>query len=242
MEILLIILFSSLFIILFSNRSFVQILKDYAKKEYDEYINHEFVNRIADGTLPVESFKYYLRQDYIYLTHYARVHAICGFKLDNLRKIADEANIINIIRTETQLHIKYCESWGISLEELERTKEASANMAYTRFCIEKGLAGDILDLKVALFACLIGYGEIANRIVNDPKTKKENNPFYKWAENYAADLYQKSITTGIAELEELAKEYIKPGDTKRINEICETFRQATRLEVGFFDMGLKQLE
>jgi len=45
-------------------------------------------------------------------------------------------------------------------------------MAYTRFCIEKGLSGDILDLKVALFACLIGYGEIGVRIVNDPNTKR----------------------------------------------------------------------
>jgi len=224
------------------NRTFVETLKDYAKKEYSDYVNHEFVNRIADGTLPVESFRHFLCQDYIYLTHYARVHAVCGFKLNNLREIAEEADIINIIRTETQLHIKYCESWGISLEELERTKEASANMAYTRFCIEKGISGDILDLKVALFACLIGYGEIGNRIVNDPNTKRENNPYYKWAENYAADLYQKSVTTGIAELEKLAKEYIRPGDTKRIKDLCEIFRQASRLEANFFEMGLRQLE
>jgi thiaminase II len=223
------------------NRTFVQTLKDYAKKEYDDYVNHEFVKRIADGTLPVESFKHFLCQDYIYLTHYARVHAVCGFKLNNLREIAEEADIISIIRTETQLHIKYCESWGISLEELERTKEASANMAYTRFCIEKGLSGDILDLKVALFACLIGYGEIGVRIVNDPNTKRENNPYYKWAENYAADLYQKSVTTGIAEIEKLAKEYIRPGDTKRIKELCEIFRQASRLEANFFEMGLRQI-
>jgi len=224
------------------NRSFVDVLKDYAKKEYDEYTHHEFVNRIADGTLPIASFRHFLCQDYIYLTHYARVHAICGFKLNNLQDIAAEADIINIIRTETSLHIKYCESWGITLDELERTKEASANMAYTRFCIEKGLSGDILDLKVALFACLIGYGEIGLRIVNDPNTKRENNPYYKWAENYAAELYQNSVTVGIAELEKLAKDNIKPGDTKRINELCEIFRQGCRLEVNFFDMGLHQLE
>jgi len=224
------------------NRSFVQVLKDYAKKEYSDYTYHEFVQRLADGTLPVESFRHFLRQDYIYLTHYARVHAICGFKLNNLKKIAEEADIIGIIRKETSLHIKYCESWGISLEELEKTKEASANMAYTRFCIERGLSGDILDLKVALFACLIGYGEIGVRLVNDPNTKRENNPYYKWIENYAADLYQSSVTTGIAELEELAKEYIKPGDTRRITELCEVFRQACRLEANFFEMGLRQLE
>jgi len=46
----------------------------------------------------------------------------------------------------------------------------------------------------------------------------------------------------LAELEKLAKEYIRPGDTKRIKELCEVFRQASRLEANFFDMGLHRLE
>lgn len=34
---------------------------------WDQFINHPFVLAMGDGTLPVESFKGYLIQDYLYL-------------------------------------------------------------------------------------------------------------------------------------------------------------------------------
>lgn len=34
---------------------------------WDEFINHPFVLAMGDGTLPLESFKQYLIQDYLYL-------------------------------------------------------------------------------------------------------------------------------------------------------------------------------
>jgi thiaminase len=32
-----------------------------------DYTEHDFVVRMGDGTLPVENFKYYLIQDYLFL-------------------------------------------------------------------------------------------------------------------------------------------------------------------------------
>lgn len=34
---------------------------------WHEYTHHEFVERMGDGTLPPETFKYYMIQDYLYL-------------------------------------------------------------------------------------------------------------------------------------------------------------------------------
>ena len=48
--------------------------------------------------------------------------------------------------------------------ELENEPEASQTVAYTRFVLEEGLRGDILDLKVALSPCVIGYGEIGRKL------------------------------------------------------------------------------
>lgn len=45
-----------------------------------DFIDHPFVRGIADGTLPVESFTYYLKQDYLYLQHYARAASLAAFK------------------------------------------------------------------------------------------------------------------------------------------------------------------
>jgi thiaminase len=34
---------------------------------WDRFVNHPFVSAMGDGTLPIESFKGYLIQDYLYL-------------------------------------------------------------------------------------------------------------------------------------------------------------------------------
>ena len=52
----------------FSGR-FVEYLLDRpdVKDIWRQYTEHDFVNKMADGTLPIEQFKYYLIQDYLYL-------------------------------------------------------------------------------------------------------------------------------------------------------------------------------
>jgi len=34
---------------------------------WHDYTHHEFVNRMGDGTLPHETFRHYMIQDYLYL-------------------------------------------------------------------------------------------------------------------------------------------------------------------------------
>ena len=43
---------------------------------------------MGDGSLPRETFKYYMIQDYMYLVHFARAHALAGFKAKNMEDVA----------------------------------------------------------------------------------------------------------------------------------------------------------
>ncbi len=52
------------------------------------YINHPFVLGLGNGKLPLESFKKYLIQDYLYLVHFARANALASYKAKNIRDIA----------------------------------------------------------------------------------------------------------------------------------------------------------
>lgn len=47
------------------------------KEPWRQHTQHEFVNRIADGSLPVERFKHYLIQDYLYLVRIRKMENIC---------------------------------------------------------------------------------------------------------------------------------------------------------------------
>lgn len=40
------------------------------KPYWDTYVNHDFVRQIADGTLPLKKFQFFIEQDYSYLVDY----------------------------------------------------------------------------------------------------------------------------------------------------------------------------
>lgn len=55
---------------LYNNRGgFIQYLldRDDIQKPWKAYTEHEFVQKMGDGSLPVENYKYYLIQDYLFL-------------------------------------------------------------------------------------------------------------------------------------------------------------------------------
>lgn len=72
----------------------------------------------------------------------------------------------------------FCAKYGISKEDVETAKESVFNSAYTRYVLEKGVSGDLLDLKAAMAPCLFGYAAIGVKLFNDPNTKRGNIIFY----------------------------------------------------------------
>jgi len=211
-------------------------LRSACTAEWSEYCNHEFVQRIGDATLPEQSFRHYLEQDYLFLIHFSRAWALAVYKADTLAEMRAAASSLNsMINHEMKLHVKYCAGWGITEQEMELKKEARANMAYTRYVLERGLAGDVLDLHVALAPCIIGYAVIGKNLVNDPKTKLKGNPYKDWIEAYSAEAYQDVAKAAVLNLDKLSTLRMGAG---RFEGLVKTFRQATSLETGFWDMGL----
>ena len=47
-----------------------------------------------------------------------------------------------LLDEEIKLHIAFCNSEGISTNELEKTNEMHQNLAYTRFVLDAGFSGD----------------------------------------------------------------------------------------------------
>ncbi|KAI8966764.1 Phosphomethylpyrimidine kinase-domain-containing protein [Daldinia sp. FL1419] len=199
---------------------------------WDQYINHPFVLGLGNGTLPLESFKGYLIQDYLYLVHFARANALASYKSKNMEDIAAGAKIVSHIHTEMKLHLDYCQEFGISKEEIEATEEQQACTAYTRYVLDIGQSEDWLGLQVALAPCLFGYGAIAKQLHGDPRTKTEGNTYWKWILNYVAEDYLEAVRTGSALME---KNAVLQSPT-RIEELVKIFIHATRMEIGFWEM------
>ena len=221
--------------------SFVASLRDSCAEDWQAYIGHEFVRRLGDGSLPEACFRHYLAQDYVFLTHFARAYALAAFKSEDLADMRQAAATLDALTNEEMaLHVSYCAGWGLTEADLAALPEDPANMAYTRFVLERGLAGDLLDLLVALAPCVVGYGEIGLRLANDPATKRDGNPYAKWIETYSGEDYQAVARGAVSQLDRVAAARIGADATAsgRWRSLTTAFGMATRLEAGFWDMGM----
>jgi len=108
-------------------------------------------------------------------------------------------------------------------------------IAYTRFVLDRGLAGDRLDLEVALAPCIIGYAVIAAERIGDPGTRLEGNRYREWLEMYAGSDYQSLAGEAETALDE---QFARRGGEGRFRSLAAGFATAARLEADFWQMGL----
>ena len=199
------------------------------------YMHHPFLKALALGTLPMDGFRHYLIQDYLYLIQYARGYALGAYKGETLAEIRAASKIMaTILDVEMPLHIAYCAGWGLTEEAMAAAPEDLRMIAYSRFFLERGLAGDKLDLDVALAPCIVGYAEIAQWMLADPATVLAGNPYAPWIEAYAAPAYHEAVATAIETLEALGQ---RRGAEARYPSLLKTFRTATLLEADFWGIG-----
>jgi thiaminase/transcriptional activator TenA len=159
-------------------------LRDAAAEIWDAAQTHPFVTGIGDGTLPPERFRFYVRQDYLFLIDYGRLLALgCARapRLDLMERFAELTH--STLLTEMELHRTYAAEWGISREELERERPHPATNAYTDFLLRTAALGDYAELVAALLPCMWGYSEVGQRLARS--SRPTDARYAQWIEMYA---------------------------------------------------------
>lgn len=212
-------------------------LKADAPKAWDAYVSHEFVKQLGDGGLPLDAFRHYLVQDYLFLIQFSRAYALAVYKSPTVDDMELSLAGLNGIFSEMELHLELCEGWGLSRKDIQAAPEMTQTMAYTRFVLEAGMAGDLLDLQAALAPCVLGYAEIGAKLAEQNTGKLEGNPYRRWIEEYSGEGYQ-SLAKGFSKwMDQTAKVYLTEA---RYDRLRSTFEKASRLEADFWQMGLER--
>jgi thiaminase/transcriptional activator TenA len=217
------------------NHGLFGTLRAMAGAEWTGYVNHPFVQQLAVGSLPEPCFRRFLTQDYLFLIHYARAYALLAFKGQTLGDIRAANATLQAIVDELPVHVKYCTAWGLTEERMEIEPEAAETMTYTRYVLDIGHSGDVLDLMAALMPCVAGYGEIGQIMLADKDTVLDGNPYGDWIRNYEGDAYLESVQYAINAFDDVGK---RRGGEARLEQLSKIFTTATRLESAFWQMGL----
>lgn len=210
---------------------------DACSDEWKGYTEHVFLQELAQGTLNTQCFLHYLKQDFLFLKQYARAYALAMYKAKTLYDMRQALPAVQaILDSEMCHHINYCKNWDISEKDMESAEEDFGTVAYTRYVLDSGMSGDLVELYTALAPCSIGYAEIGKRLIEAPDTVFESNPFASWVELYGGDEFQSNVKQGADYFNSLLAEI--DIDSQRGQNLISVFRIATRMEISFWQQAL----
>jgi thiaminase/transcriptional activator TenA len=197
---------------------------------------HPFVTGLGDGTLPVEKFRFYICQDYVYLVDYSKLFAWAVIKSPTLELAGRFADLLHsTIHQEMDLHRRYAERFGISASDLEKTEPAPITIAYTRYLLEAASQGDLGELLAALLPCAWLYWEVGSRLAARA-SMTGGSPYREWIDTYSDPRFGELTQWLKATLDQLA-EGLPDWYLKRLRE---RFVTASRFEYLFWDMAYRE--
>jgi len=213
---------------------FTERLRQQASGIWDAQHLHPFVRGIGDGTLELEKFKFWLRQDYVFLIEYARLLGLAAARSPDLKTMIRLATLLKeTVDTEMSLHRGYAAEFRISSEELERESPAPTTRGYTDFLLRVAATGDFAELAAALLPCMWAFSEIGQRLAAQSRPSEER--YAKWIAMYSSSEF--------AELAEWCRELVDSlaaGLPEReLLKMEAAFLTSSRYEWQFWEMAWK---
>lgn len=197
---------------------------------------HPFVTGLGDGSLPVDSFKFYMKQDYIYLIDYAKMFALASSKAYDLTTSAKFAGLQeSTLNGEMALHRQYAERFGISREELEATEPSFAMLAYTSYMLRVAHQGSLAEVVSAILPCTWSYWEIGKRLAQ-VEGALEQELYGEWVRTYSSDEFGQLAIW----LMEVMNELAAGKNEQELVRLEEHFLYTSKMEYIFWEMAYRK--
>jgi thiaminase/transcriptional activator TenA len=201
---------------------------------YRAILAHPFITGLTDGTLPAESFAFYVVQDALYLQDYARALAAVGSRAPTSEAMQMFArHAADAVAAELELHATLLSELGLSAEDLKRAEQAPTNRGYTAYLLATAHAGSYAEGVSAVLPCYWIYWEVGKELLRrgspDPR-------YQRWISTYAAPEYGAVVASVIAEIDRIA-----PAVSGAERELMgRHFLTTSRYEWMFWDAGFRR--
>ena len=203
---------------------------------WDKERNHPFVSGIGDGALELDKFRYYMRQDYVFLIDFCRVLSVAVAKAPRVEDMGWFAMLLHeTLNTEMALHIGFCEDFGITKAQIESAQPSPTTIAYTRHMLQTAFAGGIGEIAAALLPCSWGYSEIGQMLQN--RGVPANQPLYaRWIEMYSSAEFAELAAWLRSFIDRIALEC----GADELQRMERAFLVSSRYEYMFWDAAWRQ--
>ena len=201
---------------------------------YRAILAHPFITGLTDGTLPPESFAFYVVQDALYLQDYARALAAVASRAPTSEAMQMFArHAADAVAAELELHATLLAELTISAEDVNRAELAPTNRGYTAYLLATAHAGSYAEGVAAVLPCYWIYWEVGKELLRlgspDPR-------YQRWISAYAAPEYGEVVASVIAEVDRVAPTV---SDAER-DLMSRHFVTTSRYEWMFWEAGFRR--
>lgn len=215
--------------------SFTDRLRAAAAPIWKRQLEHPFVRALGDGTLPRQSFEFYIRQDARFLLELAKCFAFAATKTNDLEEMRYFGErLVHTLAVEQALHQEYGARFGLTPAEMMATPMAPSAYAYTRHLLSIAATGTLAALITAVLPCAWIYAEVGARFAVAPLA--DEHPYRDWIATYSTPEFAEVGAWLRAGLNERASALL---ETER-RALEEIFLTSSRYELLFWEMAWRQ--
>ncbi|AOW94857.1 TenA family transcriptional regulator [Rhodococcus sp. WMMA185] len=201
----------------------------------------EFLRRLGDGTLPLDLFRTYIEQDYLYLTGYAKALSLVSAHAPDPDTAGFWAGSAATAATvEATLHQNLLTSGKLPQSDA-KPQHSQACLGYVSYLTAVAATEPYPVAAAAMLPCFWIYADVGQRLANSARevlSADPSHPYAQWVTTYDAEEFQTATATA-RELVDAAAEAAT--DAQR-EAMVEVFVIASRYELMFWDTVVNKQE
>ncbi len=214
-------------------KGYSEILREEASPIWERIFEHPFLVELAEGRLPLDKFRFYVKQDYAYLIEFSRCLGLAAAKADYIDTMKTLASLLEASLTvEIEMLERLCEKIDVLPSQLREAEPAPANTAYIKHLLHVAYSGTVGEIMAAMLPCMWSYQEIGERL----KWRVEHPVYGEWGATYWSEEYIELVNWFRQLTDKTASE---SGEAIK-EKMRRHFILSSRYEYMFWDMAYKK--
>ncbi|MCH7906963.1 MAG: TenA family protein [Chloroflexi bacterium] len=191
--------------------------------------HHRFIEELGDGSLPIEKFRRYLIQDYVFVNDLSKVLGIAEAKAPDIAAARPMAEFQSaLMGAEDALFLRAFESLGIAQNEWRTATPLPTTAAFGDFLVRTAYEGGFEEV-CAAFAVTEGvYMDWGQRLA-DSGAEPANEFYREWIVLHT----EKSLGPFVRFVDGV----VDDAPAAAVSRLSTVFERALRYEIKFWDMA-----
>jgi thiaminase/transcriptional activator TenA len=197
-------------------------------------LDHPFIQGLTSGALERNTFRFYVVQDALYLSDYARALAICAARAphdDAIKMFCEHA--AGAIAVERQLHEGFFTDLGVADDDVSATEMAPSNLAYTSYLMSSAYGGSFGEALGAVLPCYWIYWEVGKALLS---RGSPDRLYKRWIDTYGGTEFAEIVGSVLGLTNEIG-DLLAAAEEEKLRR---RFMTTARYEWLFWEMAYRR--